>query len=485
MRIKNTSTVKTGWLFAVLFISVLTLSCKKTVFSEPPGPYISGDDDVNEWLEKNMRYYYLWDEDIPQSLNHSLSPIEFFNSMLNRNYDRFSRIYEKPTGSAQRAFYSESEATYDDLGFTYKLWFINNSYYAGSVLYVKKGSLAEAGGLKRGDIFRKVNGSVFTSPLHCQSLLGGFDIALDILSNPEESNETYRVFFKRTPVMNENPVVMDSVYNIGSKKAGYLVYHGFTSGKTTTTQEYDLDINKTMLKFKNAGVSEVILDLRYNPGGYESSANVLCAALVPGLRSDLVFDRKKYNKTYSIDIARYYPSDGSGLFYNYFVQSIGRESINNIGDNLNTLYVLISGNSASASELVINVLKVYMNVVLVGKTTHGKNVGSIRLYQQDNNDNPWEIAPIVVKTHNANGESDYETGFAPSEANTISENIFLYPYGDTRDPLLARALELISPTERAVRTEPVHKNFYLNAIEEYSSLNEIEPVLIVDKPELP
>jgi C-terminal processing protease CtpA/Prc len=110
--------------------------------------------------------------------------------------------------------------------------------------------------------------------------------------------------------------------------------------------------------------------------------------------------------------------------------------------DLQRFYILVTSNTASASELVINCLDPYMEVVVIGsENTTGKYVGSIT-YQAKNTDwDNWAVQPIVLKTANANGISDYSDGFAPE---FTVEDDFDAELGSLNENMLATAVELIT-----------------------------------------
>jgi C-terminal processing protease CtpA/Prc len=107
------------------------------------------------------------------------------------------------------------------------------------------------------------------------------------------------------------------------------------------------------------------------------------------------------------------------------------------------VFILTSSRTASASELIINALKPYMDVFLIGDTTYGKNVGSISLFDEKDSQNTLGLQPIVLKVFNSLDQSDYSTGFQP---NVVSKDnsLYLYPLGDPREALLSQALGQIS-----------------------------------------
>jgi len=179
-----------------------------------------------------------------------------------------------------------------------------------------------------------------------------------------------------------------------------------------------------------------------------------------------------------------------GANYNkdYFISQIDTVKTDNKGNvierikiadvpslNLPRLYVLTSWSTASASELVINGLKPYMDVILIGETTYGKNVGSISIYEENDPGNKWGMQPIVVKYFNSMGKSEYTAGFKPNHEVNEFADLFLYDFGDTNDPLLGNAISLITGatrTTRSIRATPfrslqMDKKATLNTREKY------------------
>jgi carboxyl-terminal processing protease len=108
---------------------------------------------------------------------------------------------------------------------------------------------------------------------------------------------------------------------------------------------------------------------------------------------------------------------------------------------------LTSRRTASASELIINGLKPYMEVITIGTQTTGKNVGSITI-TDDTGKKKWGLQPIVFKSYNAQNQSDYTAGFLPTIQ--AEEPLELLPLGDTKEAILSRTLLQITgaPTAR-------------------------------------
>jgi C-terminal processing protease CtpA/Prc len=180
-----------------------------------------------------------------------------------------------------------------------------------------------------------------------------------------------------------------------------------------------------------------VLDLRFNSGGSEVSANNLGSLIVPN-PNEKIFFRREYNSTVENEILTD-PDAGPS-----FLQSKLKAKAQNIGDQIpGRVYILTGSRTASASELIINGLRPYMDVFLIGDVTYGKNVGSISLFDEEDPRNTWGMQPIVVKVYNSLNQSDYSQGFTPNIENK-DNNLFIYPLGDTREELLSKAIEQIT-----------------------------------------
>jgi carboxyl-terminal processing protease len=164
-------------------------------------------------------------------------------------------------------------------------------------------------------------------------------------------------------------------------------------------------------------VQDVVLDLRYNGGGYVSVQNVLANYLVPNAGNGGVMETQQYNDQYKD--------------WNETVNFKKKGTL-----NLSRLFVIVSQNTASASELLINSLKPYMNVQLVGPSaTHGKPVGFFPVPVYD-----WYIFPVSFRTVNKNGEGNYFNGLALN--NQVMDGLNK-AWGDPAENCLASVLRYI------------------------------------------
>ena len=262
---------------------------------------------------------------------------------------------------------------------------------------------------------------------------------------------------------------MDTVYTeIGPEPIGYMVYNFFATDKGDDSHDYDTLLMNRLASIKAKGATEMILDLRYNGGGIVSTAIALASALVKERSTENILVTAEYNDIVHTSYKRKYGAD-----YNidYFIDKIEDTNITIPTLNLSRLYVLVTGGSASASEFIINGLKPYMEVILIGETTYGKNVGSISIYEKDDPKNKWGMQPIIVKYYNSKGESDFTDGFKPDfevdELDALS--LRLVEFGNTEDPLLSTALNQI--TGNAMSTRPMG---VIKQIATYPNMIEIE-----------
>lgn len=433
------------WLTGVVLLAIIGLqSCK-----DDDAP-LSENAVVNKWIYDNMTFWYYWNTRIPANPNRNLTPGDFFNSLLEKDEDRFSAIYEDYEETL-----SALEGVSKEAGYEYTLYreTETGSTVIAQVLYIKPGSPAASTALKRGDIITHINGQQITLTNY-RSLI-------------QQTGENHTITYKPLTVtgissgflgdpltlslnaitFNENPNFLHTTFDVEGKKVGYFVYNFFASGIGEGT-EYNDEMDQIMADFKAQGITDLIVDLRYNGGGYVEASINLASLIGKNIDESKIFTKREYNSK----VVDYFNLTDSDLIQRFIFKS------QNIGNALpGNVYVLTGSQTASASELVINALRPFMNVILIGEVTVGKNVGSIPLYEENDPKNRWLMLPIVVKSFNSNNQSDYGNGFVPDFL--IDEGIYLYPLGDREEPLLSFALAQLSSSSG--RTElPQTKNFY-------------------------
>ena len=464
---KNIFRYQAGVVF-IIVLSVMLINCKKEkITSTQSSVNTSEASEVNKFVYNGMKDYYLWTGQVPNLSAAKFSNKDTLNGFLNTYTDPnklFNDLLYQYKTVDKWSFIVDNGKTIDDwiqgisetMGYDFMLArFGTGDNVFGFVRYVYKGSPAEKAGMKRGDLFMKVDDQQLTVSNYSTLLFNKLtykltfaSIALNIISlNGKTATMT-------AVNMQENPIQLDTVFTVNNLKVGYLVYNGFTS-------DFDIQLNNVFKKFKDAAISRLVVDLRYNGGGSVQSAKYL-ASMIYGTVTSKVFLKSQYNAGLQ---AYYTTTYGANWFNENFVDKITKTAtvttdtpINTV--NMTKVYVITSDNTASASELLINGLKPYLTIFNVGINTAGKYVGSYTLKDYiDNNgtvnpNNKWAMQPIVVKIANANGVTDYVGGLMPDYVAT--EDIAnLMPFGDPNETLLKvvlndiKGLPLSSVTQKS------------------------------------
>lgn len=388
-----------------------------------------------QWIDDTMRVYYYWLDDLPSTdkVNYFQEPFTFFKKLLSKN-DKFSTIdsLQSQTGNTRAIPYTN---------YSYGFHFQAYSTSAGEgqilvqVLYVAENTPASEIGLQRGDWIVEINGESLTEATYplllgsgaMQLTIGRYDPTLQAISVTEAPKT-----IAPARAIEDNPVHFSQLYEAGGKRVGYLVYNHFSAGPSSNTSAYNQQLVETCRNFAAAGVNEFVLDLRYNNGGLVSCAELLCSLLAPADALGQNLGYLEYNsnfspQSYPFTLGRYLSDPSANL-------------------NLSRVYVLTGQYTASASEMVINCLKPFMEVILIGETTVGKNVGSTVFTNQER---LITMSPIICKIFNKNEESDYSSGFTPDYRVNEREDFSRFlPFGDTDECLLSTALGLIATGEQ-------------------------------------
>jgi len=439
--IKNATWVS---LMALLFV---TGACQKNLDDDPtptPDPTVQTEQTDNEWILENMKTYYYWTKQIPASPDMTQAPEDFFNSLLYKydatarpDGDRFSFI-AADAQELQASLSGEGKST----GAEFALYLARQGSddVVAQILYVLPGSPAQKAGLQRGDIIDQVNGQTLNRSNYSSLLFDQNTMVVGYSSFQNnqlvKAGQTLNI---TKEVIQENPILLDSTYTVAGRKIGYLVYNQFIPGPNgSKVNTYDQQLDQLFASFKSEGINEFILDLRYNPGGYVSSATNLASLIGKNVDASKTFYRQEWNETLMPELQKEYGED-------FFLEKFAAKP-ENIGSQISRVYILTSNRTASASELIINGLRPYMEVITIGTQTVGKNVGSITI-TDDTGKKKWGLQPIVFKSYNAQDQSDYTAGFPPTiEA---EEPLELLPLGDTQEAILNLTIAQITGASTA------------------------------------
>ena len=378
--------------------------------------------EINDFVWKGMNAAYLYKQEISDLDNNSFNDSEEYASYLNSynspenlfesliyerdNIDKFSLIVDN---------YIELEQYLSGVslsnGLNFGLVYLPNSTNEifGYVRYVNNGSEADLANINRGDIFRSIDdiplsidnySDLLSQEIYTVNFANYFNNNTEDVSDDTIELNDINIELQKVPLI-KNPVHHYSTLNYSGGKIGYLMYNQFVSN-------YDDYLKTIFSEFKSNSVDELILDLRYNPGGSINSAIVL-ASLITGQFENEIFNTEQWNN----DIQNYWLNNNPEYLINRFMSF--QSSL-----NLSRVFILTTRSSASASELIINCLKPYINVIQIGTTTYGKYQASVTLYDSENFSNQnvnrshnYALQPLVLKTLNANGVTDYYNGISP------------------------------------------------------------------------
>lgn len=410
---------------------------------------------VQDFIWKGLNQYYLWQGDVPnladdrfanqEQLNSFLrgypDPETLFNSLrVDSSIDRFSWIVDDYTVLEQ-----ELQGTSKNNGIDFKLSpkSKGSNDLIGFVRYILPNSDAANKGVKRGDLFYAINGTQITYDNY-RTLLASDSYTINLTDyNGTTFVPNGKSITLTKSILDENPIYINKVIEKDGHKIGYLMYNGFYGN-------YDDQLNAAFGELKSKGVTDLVLDLRYNGGGSVQTATRL-ASMITGQFTDKVFSKQKWNAKMNESLEINYPES----LINKFVDRFNGVTINSLG--LIKVYVLTTKSTASASELVINGLKPYIDVVQIGDVTIGKNVGSVTLYDSPTfgktNRNPshkYAMQPIVLKIVNSVGFGEYTNGLIPTYSVLESVNALGVLGEYTTEPLLGTAVSKITGTGKMI-----------------------------------
>ncbi|MCU6772678.1 Carboxy-terminal processing protease CtpB precursor [uncultured Bacteroides sp.] len=448
---------------------------------------------ANRFAREALEIYYYWNEEISKDLNQldpekNSDPIATVEKI--RYHDGTDEI-DKWTMLTDNMdeFTSSVEGVTTTYGYTPKVYLLseNSNEVIAAVAFVSENSPAEKAGIKRGDLIYKIDGKTLTTENYLD-LFYSSQIKLSmaklvgntITPTTELSLEAVKTY--------ENPILCDSVYNLDGKKVGYLAYSSFDLKSIP-------ELINICKEFKNEGIKELILDLRYNGGGYVITENVLASMFAPqvNVTNKDVFEKEDYNEFFT----KYYEQEGISTItrfqteYNYEDMDLNVSTKDaNIG--LEKIYGIITGNSASASEALLSGLMPYMDIELIGEQSHGKYCTGWMLAAEDAYDKvpqvikDWGIYVMVSIYKNVNDETPcMPNGLKPNVEAEVKDNpLETYQLGDENEAMLRVALEKAGKVYPASRTQETH-TADLKAIETPKKANFGRRIIIPSQSRMP
>ncbi len=389
-----------------VFVGSFALSCNglDDPFAIPP-PQSCEVADQNDYVFEVMRRTYLWNDGMPQTDSNTFaSPEELLAALRREDIDRWSRISDKQKSDA---FFKQGMVV--GLGFRSK----RDAGNALRIASIYGGSPAEHAGLQRGDFIRSVN-HVTVEELDSQNgwsnIYGTNEPGIVVELTVESLEGTLEDVTVTKDWITIPTVPVHWVRRVGARNIGYLAFETFVD--TSNAQ-----LDSAFSTFREQGVDDVIVDLRYNGGGRVQVAHHLVNLLVGG-RAD---DKVAYRVAYNDDLSR-----------QDVVQYVARTDVSVAPERI---VFLTTPTTLSASELVINAVRPHATVYTVGSVTGGKPVGSLSWSFCDK-----ILFPITFQLVNAKNEGDYFDGLA-TRCSAIDD--FSHAIGDVEEGMLAEALHLL------------------------------------------
>lgn len=413
--------------FIVTGLFLLTSCEKDTSLDKTP-------DKVNEWIYKTMKNNYLWADELPSFKETNAKAEDFFSSLLSDQDGKHTKDKNYYYSTIEEDVSTKSGSSNLTYGFkpAYRYLESNPNNVYAAIKYVLPNSPAEKAGLKRGDWISHYDNIRLTQDNFTQFHYHTAKTKLTVGQLTDREFKNIRnVELDAAITMPENPILVDTILLVNNKKIAYLMYNSFVAGQDSNDdQTYNDDLRAVFAKFSAQNPEEFILDLRYNNGGLLSCAQLLATMMAPRSALGSIYCKLVYNETLKKEDTTY----------------LLDENVIENGANLNLdhLYVITSSETASASELIINGLRPYIDVILIGGQTEGKNVGSQEFPGKSKNF-PWILHPITCWVQNSQDYKDYENGFLP---NINVNDEFDSVLGSISETMLSKVLSVIESGNR-------------------------------------
>jgi carboxyl-terminal processing protease len=407
------------WPVVMLSGMILLGACKKEKGVEnPPNnpnnpPPVSAADKVKDTSLMIAQEAYLWHTQIPSSFNPRGygDPNEIMTAI---------RAYSKESGfvsAVDRWSFGMKQAEWDDVSsgvakdFGLSVFFLEEGDLR--VKLVEGNSPAGLAGIERGWQVMKLNGN-------SNITTGNADFIIERVFLSDATDFTFKKpdgstvdITLNAATYQEDPIYLDTIYTVNGSKVGYLVFNSFLGD---TTEVYNKFAN-IFGRFSQQNVDDVIIDLRYNGGGYVSVQEKLANYLANNAANGDIMMNQEFNSILSV-----------------FNNTTSYSKIGSL--NLDRMFFIVSNSTASASELLINNLRPYMDVKVVGpQPSYGKPVGYFPIPVGD-----WYVFPVSFRTTNKNREGSYFNGIQTDKevADGLNKN-----WGDKDEASLASILKYI------------------------------------------
>ncbi|WP_300600148.1 S41 family peptidase [Niabella sp.] len=412
---------------------------------------------VNDSMFFLFKDQYLWNDVIPDSAtfkpNSYAKTEDMFNALIafnkrdGKNLDKYSFLDDGTVAG-------EIGGVSGGFGMTVNYNALNDlrvvSVYPGSPAYLK--------GVRRSWRITAINGNTNLSydgggnnpGPNVKRVIDGiyYSNSTELtLQKPDSSSVTVTINAANFDI---NPVLYSNILNLSGRKVGYIVFNQFIV--KAKAQPY---LDPVFDNFISNGITDLVVDLRYNGGGAVETAEYLADLIAPtAVGTDI---NLMYTENFNTNLSAHRYSNylrtrmvpgydfSYGTLFDSWVAYAATPFKKAKSLNLSKVAFIGTGQTASASELLINVLKPYMTVKLVGDTTYGKPVGFVGMTI-----GKFDMYAVSIWSKNMAGVGDYFDGMIPDDASAVipAEKYEDYSkdWGSTDEIYLRRALKIMGVT---------------------------------------
>lgn len=437
-------------LIAALFSLVMVACRKNDKPTPPPEPAVPSVNDSMYFLFKDQ---YLWNDVIPDSATFRPNSYAKTEDM----FDALAALKKEGGTPIDKYSFLDDGTVAGEIGGVSVGFGMDVNYNEVNdlrVVSVYPGSPAYQQGIRRAWRITAINGN--TNLAYDGEQVHGPGTTLErvikaiyysnstqlTLQKPDGSPVTVTVTSSSFDI---NPVLCDSILNLSGRKVGYIVFNQFIN-----KEDAQRFLDPVFDKFISGGITDLVVDLRYNGGGSVATAEHLANLIIPGGYSGSLMYQEHYNAQltnhqYS-DYLRNKKIPGYneswGDYFDYWIEHAQVYFLKAKTLNLSNVVFIGSSQTASASELVINVLKPYMGVKLVGDVTYGKPVGFVGIHV-----GKYDMYVASIWSKNKDGFGDYFKGMIPDDAAITTPDDqyedFSKDWGDLNEVYLRRALRAL------------------------------------------
>ena len=409
--------------FVIIFsITIFALTgCKKEVIP-PDDTAVTIEEQARDALYSTMKSWYLWYDLMPNvTVTDYTNPYDLLDAMRYKALDRWSFVED-----------------YDAFNAYYAGTFVGHGFRIGvdeagkaRIVYIYANSPLFSEGVRRGWIVKTINNYDIASILIAGNTTA-YNTALGASSTSVTNtfvfikpDGTEKTISSTKASFTVNSVLLYDTLHLKSGITGHLVFESFI-------EPSEQELSTAFAYFKQANITDLILDLRYNGGGMLNIAQSLASYIVGNSKAGTPFVKMQYNAI----------QQSSNKTYNFKTTTSPM--------TLSKIVVITSRGTASASEVVINGLKPSMPVVTIGDTTHGKPTGMDIWYYQDT----YVFAPVTFKNVNSANEGNFFDGFAP--AKLVNDDI-THDFNDKRELCLKEAIHYLETGLVSTKSAGIYK----------------------------